>query len=130
MRKISINLAGLELKNPVILASGIAGFGEEYFDLVDLNVLGGFITKTITLLPKKGNPPPRIFETNGGIVNSIGLENPGLERFIKEKLPFIKKKFKIPVIVSVGGDSEDEYTEIVQRLESEKGISGFELNLS
>ncbi len=130
MKKISVNLAGLKLKNPVFLASGIAGFGEEYFDLVDLNILGGFITKTITLLPKKGNPPPRIFETETGIVNSIGLENPGLKKFVKEKLIFIRKKFKIPVIVSVGGDNEYEYAEIVSKLNKEKGISGFELNLS
>jgi len=130
MKKLSTQIAGLKLKNPVLLASGIASFGEEYFDLVNLNILGGFITKTITFLPKKGNPPPRFFETKSGIVNSIGLENPGLEKFISEKLVFIRKKFKIPVIVSVGGDTEDEYSRIVSRLDKEKGISGFELNLS
>jgi len=119
-----------KLKNPVLIASGIAGFGEEYSKIFDLNLLGGFITKTITLKPKIGNKPPRILEIENGLMNSIGLENPGLEIFIKEKLLWLNKNIKIPLIVSIAGDTIDEFVKIAKILDKQKGIFGLELNLS
>lgn len=130
MVKLNTNLAGIKLKNPLLVASGIIGFAEEYSRLVNLNVFGAITTKTITLKPRAGNPPPRIMETDSGMVNSIGLENSGLEIFLKEKLPFLRKKVKVPIIVSIAGENDEEFTEIIHRLNREKSISAIELNLS
>ena len=88
---ISVKLCSIKLQNPIILASGTCGFGEEIAKFLNLNKVGALITKTITLKPKEGNPPPRIAEVEGGIINSIGLENPGIKVFVKDKLPFLKK---------------------------------------
>jgi dihydroorotate dehydrogenase (NAD+) catalytic subunit len=129
-KDLKINFAGLKLKNPVFVASGIAGFGEEYSKVFDLNILGGFITKTITLYPRAGNTPPRIVETSSGMVNSIGLENPGLEIFLKEKLPFLRSSLKVPLVVSVGGEDVKEYVKVVELLKGKKGIDAIELNIS
>lgn len=126
---LSVELGSIKLRNPVILASGTCGFGEEIAQFVDLNKVGALVTKTITLKPKEGNPPPRIAEVEGGIINSIGLENPGIEVFIKEKLPFLRK-LRIPFFVSISGETEDEFAELAGILEKEKGISAIELNLS
>lgn len=126
---LSVKLGSINLKNPVILASGTCGFGEEIAGFLDLSKVGAVITKTITLKPKKGNPPPRIAEIEGGIINSIGLENPGIKAFIKEKLPFLRK-LKIPFFVSISGETEDEFAELAKILDKQKNISAIELNLS
>lgn len=130
MVDLSIELAGIKLKNPLIVASGIIGFGEEYSKLINLNVFGAITTKTVTLKPRAGNPSPRIVETASGMLNSIGLENPGLEIFLKEKIPFLKKKLNVPIIVSVSAENAEKFVKIVRRLNRERGISAIELNLS
>ena len=121
-----VKIGKLELKNPVMVASGT--FGPEYGELVDIERLGAIVAKTITLKPRQGNTPPRLVETAGGLINSIGLENPGLESFIKEKLPQISK-FKIPVIASISADTTEEFKELVCRL-NKADIDAIELNLS
>jgi dihydroorotate dehydrogenase (NAD+) catalytic subunit len=126
---ISIRLGNIKLKNPVILASGTCGFGKEISDFLDLNQIGALITKTITLEPKEGNPPPRIAEIENGIINSIGLENPGIKVFVKDKLPFLKK-LKTPFFVSIAGETEDEFVELAGILDKKKETSAIELNLS
>ena len=105
---LRINLGPLELKNPVITASGTFGYGREFDPLIDLNLLGAIIVKGISLKPKAGNPPPRIVETPCGMLNAIGLANIGLDAFIKEKLPWLKK-FNTELIVNIYGHSIDEY---------------------
>lgn len=126
---LAIKIGSLELKSPLICASGTFGFGEELKGLADFKSIGAFIAKTITLEPRAGNPPPRIYETEAGVLNSVGLENPGLENFLKDKLPKIKK-IKTPGIISVGGFSFGEYLDIVSRLEEHKEIQALEINLS
>ncbi|MBI2251894.1 MAG: dihydroorotate dehydrogenase [Armatimonadetes bacterium] len=124
---LSINLAGIKMKNPVMVASGT--FNLEYAKIFDLNKLGAIITKSITLKPRAGNPPPRIVETPFGILNSIGLENAGIESFVLKELP-LYKKLKLPLIVSIAGKTEQEYVDLIKILEKEAGISAYELNLS
>jgi len=126
---LSVSLGGLNLKNPVLAASGCFGFGEEYSSLVDLNLLGGLITKAVTLNPTPGNPPPRIVETPCGMLNSIGLANPGLKGFLREKLPFLRS-LTVPVIVNVAGERLEEYVAVVKGLDGEEGIAGYEINIS
>ena len=126
---ISVDFAGLRLANPVFTASGTCGYADELADFMDVNRLGGFITKSITLKPRKGNPTPRIVETDAGMLNAIGLANVGLERFIEEKLPLISK-MSVPVLVNVAGELIEEYTAVVERLAGEKALAGFELNIS
>jgi dihydroorotate dehydrogenase (NAD+) catalytic subunit len=125
---LSVKIGKLELKNPVMVSSGTFGYGEEYEELVDLRKLGALVTKSITLKPKEGNPPPRIIETPAGLLNSIGLENVGLDNFIKEKLPFLKR-LKIPIIVSIAAESEKDYLELAESIDKEK-IEAIELNVS
>jgi len=110
-------------------ASGTFGYGEEYSEFMDLNRLGAVVVKGLSLLPKEGNPPPRIVETAGGMLNAIGLQNIGIERFIQEKLPFLKQ-FNTPVIVNFFGDSVEEYTKAAERLSTSEGIHGLEMNIS
>jgi dihydroorotate dehydrogenase (NAD+) catalytic subunit len=117
------------LKNPVFTASGTCGYGDELADFMDVNVLGGFITKSITLKPRKGNRTPRIVETDAGMLNAIGLANVGLDRFLAEKLPTIAK-MTVPVFVNVAGEMIEEYVTVVERLAREETIAGFELNIS
>jgi len=126
---ISVDFAGVRLANPVFTASGTCGYGDELADFMDVNRLGGFITKSITVQPRKGNPTPRIIETDAGMLNAIGLANVGLDRFIDEKLPVIAQ-MSVPVFVNVAGESIGDYVAVVERLASEKAISGFELNIS
>jgi dihydroorotate dehydrogenase (NAD+) catalytic subunit len=126
---ISMNFAGLRLRNPVFTASGTCGYGDELADFMDVNALGGFITKSITLKPRKGNRTPRIVETNAGMLNAIGLANVGLDRFLEEKLPVIAK-MSVPVFVNVAGELIEEYVAVVERLAREEAIVGFELNIS
>lgn len=125
---LAIELAGISLKNPVMVASGTFGYGEEYAQLVDLNRLGAIVAKTITLKPRLGNDPPRIVETASGVLNSIGLQNVGIDAFINEKLPFFRE-YDVPLIVSIAGETTDEYVQLAKTLQGEK-IAGLELNLS
>ena len=126
---ISVDFAGLHLANPVFTASGTCGYADELADFMDINRLGGFITKSITLKPRKGNPDPRIVETDSGMLNAIGLANIGLEKFIKEKIPVLEK-FKPAVFVNIAGETIEEYAAVAERLSKEKAIAGFELNIS
>ncbi len=126
---LETKIGRIKLKNPVMVASGTFGYGEEFAELVDLKEIGAIVTKTITLKPRKGNPPPRIAKSPCGILNAIGLENPGVEDFIKEKLPFLRK-IGVPIIVSIGGDEIKEFVELTRRFNKEDGISGLELNIS
>lgn len=124
-----VKIGKLKLKNPVLVASGTFGYGTECKNIVNLDKLGAIITKTITLKPRQGNPQPRIFELPYGMINSIGLQNVGLERFLTEKLPDLKKITKTPVIVSIAGEKISEYAHIAGVLDGEK-ISGIEMNIS
>lgn len=126
---LSVRIGKLRLKNPVMVASGTFGYGQELEDFIDLNELGAIIPKGVSLNPIQGNPPPRIFETTGGILNSIGLQNPGLEVFIKEKLPYFKE-IKTHLIVNFFGNTQAEYIELAKRLDGLPGISGLEMNIS
>jgi dihydroorotate dehydrogenase (NAD+) catalytic subunit len=126
---LSVEFAGLRLKNPVMPASGTFGYGEEYSPYMDLNRLGAIITKGLSLRPKAGNPTPRIAETNGGMLNAIGLQNVGMDVFVEQKLPFLKE-LQTPVIVNFFGNSLEEYGQAAQRLSEIDGISAVELNIS
>jgi dihydroorotate dehydrogenase (NAD+) catalytic subunit len=126
---IMVDFAGIRLANPVFTASGTCGYADELADFMDVNCLGGFITKSITLKPRKGNATPRIVETDSGMLNAIGLANIGLDKFIEEKLPVLEK-MNAAVFVNVAGQTIDEYVAVAQRLASEKAIAGFELNIS
>jgi dihydroorotate dehydrogenase (NAD+) catalytic subunit len=130
-RKIDlmVDFAGLKLKNPVFTASGTCGYIDELADFMDLDALGGFITKSITPLPRPGNPVVRIAETDSGMLNAIGLANIGLEKFVNEKLPIISQ-YKVPVFVNVAGVDIEDYVKVVEKLSEEDNIAGFELNIS
>lgn len=127
--KLEVEIAGLKLKNPVMVASGTFGYGEEAADFVDLNQLGALVTKTITLEPREGNPPPRVVETPSGMLNSIGLQNKGIDDFIQNRLPFLEQ-FNTPVIANIAGDSAGEYVELAKRLNGQPTVKGLELNIS
>lgn len=126
---LSVQIGNLRLKNPVLTASGTFGYGAEFDGLIDLNRLGGLVVKGISLLPAKGNPPPRIVETACGMLNAIGLENVGLEAFIKDKLPFLKTLL-VPVIANIYGKTVDEYVRLAERLEAVDSVAGVEVNIS
>lgn len=126
---ISVNFAGIKLANPVFTASGTCGYADELEDFMDVDQLGGFITKSITLNPRKGNPAPRIVETDAGMLNAIGLANVGVERFIKDKLPLIQK-LRVPVFVNLAGTAIEDYVETAKRLADIEAVSGIELNIS
>ena len=127
--KLEVKIGKLKLKNPVTVASGTFGYGSEFDGTADIDKLGGIVTKTITLHARVGNKPPRIIETPSGMINSIGLENPGVEKFIKDKLPSLQK-YKIPVIASIAGETIKEYSELAGRLDSVKDIAAIEINIS
>lgn len=124
-----VNLAGVELKNPVMVASGTFGSGAEYSEFVDLNRLGAVVTKGVASVPWPGNPAPRIAETASGMLNAIGLQNPGIDLFSKRDLPFLEK-FDIKVIVNVCGHSTEEYLDVVERLADEPRVDMLEINIS
>jgi dihydroorotate dehydrogenase (NAD+) catalytic subunit len=126
---ISVDFAGLKLANPVFTVSGTCGYADELADFMDINRLGGFITKSITLAPRKGNPPHRIVETDSGMLNAIGLANIGLDKFIEEKIPLLEK-LTVPVFVNIAGETIEEYIAVAEKLSSQKAIAGFELNIS
>jgi len=126
---LSIDLAGIRLKNPVMTASGTFGYGEEFADILDLNKLGGVIVKGISLRPIHGNPPPRIWETPSGMLNAIGLENPGVDAFLRDKLPFLRK-YDTAIFVNIFGYSLEEYVGVAERLDGVPGVSALEVNIS
>jgi dihydroorotate dehydrogenase (NAD+) catalytic subunit len=126
---ISVEFAGLKLANPIFTVSGTCGYADELADFMDVSILGGFITKSITLKPRKGNPPPRIVETDSGMLNAIGWANIGLDKFIDEKIPVLSR-MKTAVFVNLAGQTIDEYVAVAERLASENAIAGFELNIS
>jgi len=126
---LKVDLAGIGMKNPVMVASGTFGYGEEYSQFMDLKQLGAIVTKSITLLPRAGNRPPRIIETPAGMLNAIGLQNVGLERFISEKMLFLREA-GAPVIASISGAEMSEYVELAASLSNVEGIAGLELNIS
>lgn len=128
--KLSLNIAKLKLKNPVMVASGTFGYAEEFRDFVDLKKLGAIITKTITLKSRRGNIPPRTCETPAGMLNSIGLENPGIEAFIRDKLPGLIK-IGPPIIVSISSEDDPrEFVILAKRLDKIRGVAAIELNIS
>jgi len=126
---MSVKIGKLKLKNPVMTASGTFGYGEEYADYVDLNKLGAIVVKGLSLKPRAGNPPPRIMETTGGMLNAVGLQNIGVDAFIEEKLPFLRQ-YETKVIVNIYGESYDEYKKVAQKLSSAKGVHALEVNIS
>ncbi|MDO8730288.1 MAG: dihydroorotate dehydrogenase [Candidatus Omnitrophota bacterium] len=128
--QLKVQLGPLKLQNPVLVASGTFGYGEEYNRLYDVSRLGGIVTKSISLKPRSGNPVPRIYETPSGMINAIGLQNVGLEAFIQKKMPFLRSLKGPRIIVNIVGDRISEYVELAARLEDVKGIDGLELNLS
>ncbi len=124
----SVNFAGVTLKNPVLTASGTFGSGKEYAEFVDLNRLGGVVTKGVANIPWAGNPTPRVAETYGGMLNAIGLQNPGIDVFVKNDIPFLKQ-FDTKIIVNVCGKSLQDYCEVVERL-AEEDVDLLEINIS
>lgn len=128
---LTTRLFGATFQNPVLLAAGTCGFGRELFEVLDVDALGGFVTKSVTLEPRNGNQPLRVAEFGGGMLNSIGLANPGLEAVRKQKLPWIQEHVRrAQVLVSVAGHTAEEFLALVEGLEAEEGFLGFEINLS
>lgn len=130
MGKLSVTLCGIPMDNPVIPASGTFGYGYEFAELYDINLLGTFSFKGTTKEPRYGNPLPRIAECSAGMVNAIGLQNPGIDRVIAEELPKLKKVFHKPVMANVGGFSVEEYVELAARLDREEQVGWLEINIS
>ncbi|MBQ4615407.1 MAG: dihydroorotate dehydrogenase [Mailhella sp.] len=130
MADLKVTLSGLELDNPIIPASGTFGYGYEFAELYDINVLGSFSFKGTTRHPRFGNPPPRIAETPSGMINAVGMQNPGVEKVISEELPRLKQCFHKKVIANVGGFSLDEYSETCAMLDKEEQVGIIEVNIS
>ncbi len=128
--KISVNIGKLKLKNPVLVASGTFGYAEEFAQFMDLKKLGAIVTKTITLRPRQGNPPARTCETPSGMLNSIGLENPGLEVFVQEKLPQLMKIGPLIIVSIASEENPDEFVILAKRLDKIKEVAAIELNIS
>ena len=129
MTDLTTNFAGIELRNPVLLASGTCGYGEELAPFLDLARLGGIVTKTITPQPRVGNAPPRIVETAAGMLNSIGLQNPGLDGFVQDKWPYLAR-LQTEIIVNIAAPTADLHREMSARLEDVEGIAAIEVNIS
>lgn len=129
MPDLSTSIGPLHLRNPVLTASGTCGYGEELAEVFDLAKLGGLVTKTVTTKPREGNPPPRVCETTAGMLNSIGLQNVGIDAFIAEKVPFIRQ-FDVPLIANIAGDSVEDFADLASKLDDVEGIAAIELNLS
>ena len=130
MGRLSVSLCGLELDNPVIPASGTFGYGYEFAELYDINCLGTFSFKGTTREPRLGNPTPRIAESEGGMLNAVGLQNPGVDAVIAEELPKLKKVFHKPVMANVSGFGVDEYEEVCAKLDAEPQVGWLEVNIS
>lgn len=127
--RMSVQIGKLQLKNPVMTASGTFGYGEEYAGYVDLNRLGAIVVKGLSFKPRLGNPPPRIMETTGGMLNAVGLQNIGVDMFIEEKLPFLRK-YDVAVIANIYGESYAEYAKAAKKLNAVKGVHALEVNVS
>ena len=128
LNPLQTSLGRLKVNSPVTVASGT--FALENLDFIAQEHLGAYVCKTITRYPKKGNPPPRLYETEAGLLNSIGLQNPGLDKFIAEDLPVLRETLTVPLIVSFSGSSLTEFTQMLECLEKQEGISGYEVNVS
>jgi len=126
---LSVNIGSLRLRNPVILASGTVGYGDEISEFTDLNTIGGIVTKSLSLKPRKGNPPQRIVETHTGMLNASGLANVGVEEFLKSKIPFLNT-FDVPLICNIAASTIEEYVECTKILTAENTIDAFEINVS
>jgi dihydroorotate dehydrogenase (NAD+) catalytic subunit len=129
MSRLRITLCGVELQNPVIAASGTYGYGVEFDKVADLNAMGGIVVKGLSREPIRGNAPPRLWETEGGMINSIGLQNIGARAFVREKLPALRG-LKTAIFANVFGYTPDDYAEVIRILEDAEGIAGYELNVS
>jgi len=127
---LSVNFAGMQLKNPVIAASGTFGYGVEFADIVHLGKLGGFVVKGLSKEPMIGNPPPRLWETAAGMLNAIGLQNIGAQAFLEEKLPDLRKIKDVVVITNIFGYTREDYEYTIQMLNEGEGIDAYELNVS
>jgi dihydroorotate dehydrogenase (NAD+) catalytic subunit len=128
LNPLQTSLGRLKVNSPVTVASGT--FALENLDFIEQDHLGAYVCKTITRYPKKGNPPPRLYETEAGLLNSIGLQNPGLDKFIAEDLPVLRETLTVPLIVSFSGSSLTEFAQMLECLEKQEGISGYEVNVS
>lgn len=126
---LQVRIGSMELRNPVLVASGIIGYGREYERLVDLEKIGGIVTKTVTLRPRAGNPPPRVCETSSGLLNSIGIENPGLQGFLDVKVPILRE-LPCAVVVSVEGEDVDEFCQLVRGVDGSGVAQAIEVNIS
>jgi len=126
---LSVDVAGIRMRNPVMTASGTFGYAREFEQYMDLNRLGALVVKTITRLPRAGNPPPRVVETPAGMLNAIGLQNVGIEAFIREKLPYLRR-LEPPLIVNVAGESVEDFRDLTKRIGDQEGVAGIELNVS
>ena len=129
MNRLSVELPGLSLKNPVMPASGCFGFGREFSQLYDLSELGAIMIKATTVEPRFGNATPRVAETPGGMLNAIGLQNPGLEKVIEEELPWLEQ-FDVPIIANMAGSYEEDYVEVAREISKVKNVHALELNIS
>lgn len=129
MSNLAVNIGSLQLKNPILAASGTFGYGIEFAPFIDLNKLGGYVVKGLYFSPRAGNPPPRLVETPSGLINAIGLQGIGVERFAQEILPQLLS-YQTALIVNVCGENEGEYARVVQFLDSQEGIAAYELNIS
>ncbi len=131
MADLSQRVFGFDFQSPVLLASGTCGYGEEYADLVPLERIGGLVTKAVSREPRPGNPPHRVAETPGGMINAIGLQNVGLDRFRRDKLPWLRENLNAAqVLINVVGHSADDYGAVVSGLDSDEGFLGYEINVS
>ena len=131
MADLSQRLLGATFQTPVLLASGTCGYGEEYASLIPLDEIGGLVTKAVSLEPRPGNPPHRVAETPGGMINAIGLQNVGLDRFRSEKLPWLRENLRSArVLINVVGHSAEDYEAVVSGLDSDDGFLGYEINVS
>jgi dihydroorotate dehydrogenase (NAD+) catalytic subunit len=126
---LSVDIAGIRMQNPVMTASGTFGYAREFEQYMDLNRLGALVVKTISRHPRVGNPPPRVVETPAGMLNAIGLQNVGIEAFVREKLPYLRE-LRPPLIVNVAGESVEDFHDLTKRLSDQEGVAGIELNIS
>ena len=129
MSRINISLPGLELKNPIMPASGCFGFGREYAQLYDLSKLGAIMIKATTVETRSGNPTPRVAETAAGMLNAIGLQNPGIDKVMAEELPFLEG-YDVPIIANVAGTEIADYVEVAERISKAPNVHALELNIS
>jgi dihydroorotate dehydrogenase (NAD+) catalytic subunit len=131
MADLTQTVFGVDWQSPVLLASGTCGYGEEYADLIPLDRLGGLVTKAVSLEPRTGNPPHRVAETPGGMINAIGLQNVGLSAFISDKLPWLRANLsRARVLINVVGHTEEDFARVVSGLDDQQGFLGFEINVS